>query len=212
VAHPAARFQVDGCKALKFKPRLMLTLRGGTERADYPALTAVFRARKGDANTAFASVALPHSEFLAQEHIGTICTRKQFVADKCPKRSIYGRAKAWTPLLGKPLEGPIYLRSSDNPLPDIVAALRGQLEIDLIGRIDSKNGGIRTTFEKVPDAPVSRFALQMQGGSKGLLTNSQDICRGTHRATVRLRAQNGRAADLRPALKVSGCGRAASKK
>jgi hypothetical protein len=207
VAHPQARFQVDGCKALKFKPKLSLKLTGGTKRADYPALSAVLKARKGDANIAFTSVALPHSEFLAQEHIGTICTRKQFAADKCPKGSVYGKAKAITPLLDKPLSGPVYLRSSDHPLPDLVAKLGGQLEIDLVGRIDSKNGGIRTTFESVPDAPVSKFVLQMRGGKKGLLTNSTDICRGAHRATVQMKAQNGRAATLRPSLVSSGCGK-----
>jgi hypothetical protein len=205
VAHPQARFQVDGCKALKFKPKLSLKLTGGTKRADYPALTAVLKARKGDANIAFTSVALPHSEFLAQEHIGTICTRKQFAADTCPKASVYGKAKAITPLLDKPLSGSVYLRSSDHPLPDVVAKLGGQLEIDLVGRIDSKNGGIRATFESVPDAPVSKFVLQMRGGKKGLFTNSTDICRGSHRATVQMKAQNGRATRLRPRLVSGGC-------
>jgi hypothetical protein len=205
VAHPAARFQVDGCKALKFKPRLSLRLKGGTKRADYPALTAVLRARKGDANIAKASVALPHSEFLAQEHIQTICTRVQFAADKCPEGSVYGTAKAWTPLLDKPLSGPVYLRSSKHPLPDLVAALDGELEIDLVGRIDSKNGGIRTTFGSVPDAPVSKFVLRMRGGAKGLLVNSTDVCRGSHRAAVAMRGQNGRARGLRPRLVAGGC-------
>ena len=207
VAHPAARFQVDGCKALKFKPRLSLRLKGGTKRADYPALTAVLRARKGDANIAKASVALPHSEFLAQEHIQTICTRVQFAADKCPEGSVYGTAKAWTPLLDKPLSGPVYLRSSKHPLPDLVAALDGELEIDLVGRIDSKNGGIRTTFGSVPDAPVSKFVLRMRGGAKGLLVNSTDVCRGSHRAAVAMRGQNGRARGLRPVLVAGGCGK-----
>jgi hypothetical protein len=206
-AHPSARFQVDGCKALKFKPSLSLKLKGGTKRADYPALTAVLKARKGDANIAFTSVALPHSEFLAQEHIGTICTRKQFAADKCPKKSVYGKAKAWTPLLAKPLQGPVYLRSSNHLLPDLVAKLGGQLEIDLVGRIDSKDGGIRATFESVPDAPVTKFVLRMKGGTKGLLTNSTDICRGAHKATAVMRAQNGRASTLRPRLEASGCGK-----
>jgi hypothetical protein len=205
VAHPSARFQVDGCKALKFKPKLSLKLQGGTKRAQYPALSATLKARKGDANIAFTSVALPHSEFLAQEHIGTICTRVQFAADKCPKGSVYGKAKAFTPLLDGPLSGPVYLRSSNHPLPDLVAKLGGQLEIDLVGRIDSVHGGIRTTFESVPDAPVSKFVLQMKGGAKSLLTNSTDICRGSHRATVRMKAQNGRTADLRPTLVSSGC-------
>jgi hypothetical protein len=206
VAHPAARFQVDGCRALKFKPRLSLKLRGGTERGDYPSLEAVVKARKGDANIGRVSVALPHSEFLAQEHIATICTRKRFAEDDCPKGSIYGKAKAWTPLLDKPLQGPVYLRSSDNPLPDLVMAMSGELDITLVGRIDSKNGGIRTTFDRVPDAPITKFVLRMKGGAKSLLVNSQDICLSAHRATVRMGAQNGRALSSQPRLQSAGCG------
>ena len=178
VAHPAARFQVDGCRDLGFRPKLAIRLKGGTERGDYPALSATLKARKGDANLSRVAVALPHSEFLAQEHIGTICTRVQFAADRCPKGSVYGKARAWTPLLDKPLQGPVYLRSSDHPLPDLVMDLRGQIEIVVAARIDSKNGGIRTTFEPIPDAPVSKFVLRMKGGSKSLLTNSTDICFG----------------------------------
>lgn len=207
VAHPQARFQVDGCKALKFKPKLSLKLKGGTKRADYPALTAVLKARKGDANIAFTSVALPHSEFIAQEHFVTICTRKQFAADKCPKGSVYGKAKAITPLLDKPLSGPVYLRSSDHPLPDLVVKLGGQLEIVLVGRVDAVNGGLRTSFESIPDAPVSKFTLQMRGGKKGLFVNSTDICRGAHMATVRMRAQNGRTMNFKERLTNSGCGK-----
>lgn len=203
-ARPSDRFQVGGCKRLKFAPKLSLNLKGGSKRGQYPALTAVMKARKGDANIDHVSVALPHSEFLAQEHIGTICTRKRFAANDCPKNSIYGYAKAWTPLLSKPLEGPVYLRSSNHLLPDLVAALDGQIEIDLAGRIDStKAGGIRTTFETVPDAPVTRFILRMKGGAKSLLVNSTDTCQGIHRAQVRIGAQNGRRVVARPRLEPS---------
>jgi hypothetical protein len=211
-ATPTSRFQLDGCKRLGFKPSVALKLRGGTERTDYPALTATVKARKGDANIGKVSVALPHSEFLAQEHIATICTRKRFAAHDCPKRSVYGTAKAWTPLLAKPLEGPVYLRSSDNPLPDLVVALDGELEVNLIGRIDSKNQGIRTNFDSVPDAPITKFVLRMRGGEKSLLVNSTDICRGAHRAQVAIRAQNGRALGSSPALASSGCEKKLPKK
>jgi hypothetical protein len=205
VAHPSARFEVDGCKGLGFKPKLALKLKGGSKRGDYPALISTLRARRGDANLARVSVALPHSEFLAQEHIQTICTRKQFTANKCPRGSVYGRAKAWTPLLDKPLAGPVYLRSSDHPLPDLVIDLRGQIDVAVAGRIDSIHGGIRASFEAVPDAPISRFVLKMKGGAKGLLVNSANICSRRHRATVAMRAQNGRALSGRPVLRV-GCG------
>jgi hypothetical protein len=193
-------FQVGGCTRLGFKPRLSLRLKGGTKRAQYPSLRATLRARPGDSNIARASVALPRSEFLAQEHIGTVCTRVQFAASACPKKSVYGFAKAVTPLLDKPLQGPVYLRSSNNPLPDLVADLDGQFEITLVGRIDSKSQGIRTTFSVVPDAPVTRFTLKMHGGKKGLLVNSRNICRRPGRALVKMVGHNGRTSLTKPRL------------
>jgi hypothetical protein len=156
------------------------------------------------ANTASASVGLPHSEFLDQAHIKTICTRVQFAAHSCPKGSIYGKARAFTPLLDKPLEGPIYLRSSSNPLPDVVLALHGQLDVAAVARIDSHNGGIRTSFEAVPDAPITKVVVEMQGGKKGLFVNSRDICKHVNRATARFKAQNGKSYEARPVLK-DGC-------
>ncbi len=206
LAAPSSRFQAANCAGLGLKPRLSLRLRGGTKRGQYPQLRAVLTPRRGDANIGRASVALPRSEFLAQEHIRTICTRVQFAANRCPKGSVYGRARAVSPLLDRPLSGPVYLRSSSNPLPDLVASLRGQVEIDLVGRIDSIRGGIRTTFARVPDAPVTKFVLDMKGGAKSLLVNSTDLCKGVNRATVKLDGQNGRVRDFRPPLRRK-CGR-----
>jgi hypothetical protein len=66
-------------------------------------------------------------------------------------------------------------------LPDLVADLNGQIRIDLDGRIDSHNRGIRDTFEVVPDAPVSRFVLELPRGKKSLLTNSETSARRARR-------------------------------
>ncbi|MGH2976575.1 MAG: hypothetical protein ACRDLL_17175, partial [Solirubrobacterales bacterium] len=73
------------------------------------------------------------------------------------------------------------------------------------GRIDSIKGGIRTTFESVPDAPVSRFTLFMRGAKKGLLENSTNLCAGVFRASASFRAQNGKRATLHPAMHAK-CG------
>jgi hypothetical protein len=204
-------FQVGGCEALGFKPKLALRLFGGTKRGAYPRLKATLTARPGDANIARASVALPHSAFLAQNHIRTICTRVQFAADQCPKGSVYGDAEATTPLLDGKVSGPVYLRSSSNPLPDLVAALRGPdnqpVEVVLAGRVDSVNGGIRNSFDVVPDAPVSKFVLNMRGGKKGLLVNSRNICRSVNKATAKFTAHNGKRVTLRPKL-ISSCKKA----
>jgi hypothetical protein len=196
------RFQVGGCKALAFKPKLALSLKGGTKRSQNPALTATLKMPPGNANIAQAQVTLPHSEFLDQSHIQTICTKVQFAANACPAKSIYGEARAFSPLLEAPLEGPVYLRSSTHELPDLVADLNGQLPVVLVGRIDSIKGGIRTTFEAVPDAPVSKFVLKMQGGKKGLLENSTNICKSPQTATATFTAHNAKSQETNPTMAV----------
>jgi len=209
-ASPSAPYRVGGCRALGFEPSLTLQLKGGTKRGAHPALKAVLKARPGDANIARASAALPHTEFLDQAHIRTICTRVQFAAHNCPAAAIYGKARAYTPLLDRPLEGPVYLRSSSHELPDMVVALGGQIEFNAVARIDSVKGGIRSTFEGVPDAPLTKFVLEMQGAKKGLLVNSTDICKAKAKAEVKLNAHSGAKATLRPALANKSCGKGES--
>jgi hypothetical protein len=206
-AEPSDGYQATGCSKLGFKPKLSLRLKGGTRRGSFPALRAVLTPRTGDANIAAAAVTLPHSAFLEQGHIRTICTRVQFNAGagfgaQCPKGSIYGKAKAISPLIGEPLQGPVYLRSSNHPLPDLVMALHGPIDIELSGRIDAVNGGIRSTFAMVPDAPVSKFILEMQGGKKGLIVNSRNLCGHPSRADTVFQGQNGRTSEGRPVVQV----------
>jgi hypothetical protein len=207
-------FQAADCASLGFRPKLSLRLRGGIHRGDTPALEAVLKARKGDANISEAQVTLPHSEFLEQSHIRTICTRVQFNAgdvpgEKCPAGSVYGHARAITPLLDEPIEGPVYLRSSPRPLPDLVAALHsGRIDVNVVGYIDSVKGGrIRNTFATVPDAPVSKFVLKMQGGKKGLLVNSTNICKGKNRAIADFTGHNGKKDLFKPLVKGASCKR-----
>jgi len=204
LATAGSPFQAFDCASLGFKPRMALRLVGATKRGAHPSLRAVVRPRPGDANVAAAKVALPPSLFLDQGNIETICTRAQFAASRCPKGSVYGHARAFTPLLDDPLEGPVYLRSSDNPLPDVVFALSGRgFEIDLVGRIDSSEGGIRGTFDVIPDAPATKFVLRMRGGKRGILVNAaKDVCAAPPFADARFRGHNNRGWIFHPAVKA----------
>jgi hypothetical protein len=99
----------------------------------------------------------------------------------------------------------VYLRSGgiNRKLPDIVAALNGQIDITLIGHVESVPGRIRTTFSTIPDAPVSKFTLSLDGGKKGLLENGSNLCAQTLRASVVIAGQNGKAANQNPVLSTS---------
>lgn len=187
-------YRASGCAALKFKPRLSLRFSGQMKRTGNPAVTSVLRPRAGDANLAGATVLLPATQFIDNAHINNPCTRVQFNADQCPKGSVLGTARAFTPLLDEPLEGPVYFRSNggERELPDLVADLHGQFRIVLVGFVDSHKKRVRTRFLGVPDAPVSKFVLKLSGGRKGLLENSVDLCRTRPRAHLALFAQNGR--------------------
>ena len=51
----------------------------------------------------------------------------------------------------------------------------------------------------------------MQGGKKGLLVNSRNLCAATNRAKVLIDGQNGKAADQSPVLGNS-CGKKAKRR
>ena len=208
-------FQVGSCSDLSFKPKLAFRLFGGTHRGSHPKFKATLTMPPGGANIASTSVALPHSEFLDQGHIGTVCTRVQFSSgggngEGCPAASVYGSATAKSPLLDETLTGNVYLRSSSHELPDLVVALKGKIPVNVVGRVDSVNGGIRNTFEMVPDAPVDTFTLTLAGGNKGLLVNRRDICKAPAKATAKFNGQNGDKVTLHPELK-SACPKAKKK-
>ncbi len=212
IAEPTALYQVANCADLNFAPKLSLKLKGSTKRRGHPALQATVNAKPGEANIARTQVAMPKTLLLDQSHIGTVCTKVQFAAHACPAASEYGEAMIQTPLLDKPLSGPVYLRSSNSKLPDLVADLKGQIEIALAGKIDTaKGGGLRATFAKVPDAPVTKFVLNMEGGKKGLLVNSKSLCGQTQKASVQLGGQNGISSNTKMKLQTA-CGGGASKK
>jgi hypothetical protein len=198
-------FQLGGCGGLGFRPSLALNLKGGTKRGGHPGLTATYTPRKGDANVKGLVVRLPRSAFLDQAHIRTICTRVQFAAKSCPPAAQYGYIKAWTPLLEEPLEGPVWLRSSSHKLPDLVFDLHGIVDVEVATRIDSAKGGIRATVESAPDAPLSKVVLKMQGGKKGLIINSRNLCGGTNKVNVQFTGHNGKERDSKPVLKAD-CG------
>jgi hypothetical protein len=204
LATVAVPYQAFNCGSLGFAPRVALKLSGGVKRGSHQTLKVAIAPRAGDANIARTTVTLPPSVFLAQENIRDICSRAQFAADACPARSVVGAARANTPLLEAPLQGPVYLRASDNPLPDLVAVLRGRgVPIVLEGRVDSHRGGLRGRFAGLPDAPVSRFEMTIFGGRKrGILVSAENLCRSVQRAEVRLQAQHNSISVQQPKLRT----------
>jgi hypothetical protein len=209
-----APFQVGGCRNLPFSPKIQMSLSGATTRAKHPAFKAVLTQAKGQANLKKLSLTLPPTEFVDPNHVANPCTRPQFAEHKCPSSSVLGKVKAFTPLLDKPLEGPIYFRANggERELPDAVADLNGQVHLVSVGFVDalhhkgSEESRIRTTIATVPDAPIQKVIIELKGGKKhGLLVNSANICKSANRALVKIWGQNGKVQSSEPKIAVS-CG------
>jgi hypothetical protein len=204
----SAAFAATGCNSLKFKPTLNARISGPTTRAKNPQIRVIVKSPKGQANIARTALNLPHSLFLDQGHIKTVCTRVQLAAEQCPADSVYGHAEASSPLLKQKLSGPVYLVSSSHKLPDLLVDLKGQINIQLDGVISSGHGGLKTVFGELPDVPLKTFTLNMRGGKKSLLQNSANLCKTPQLAVLNMKGQNGKTVkNNKLRLNIASCGK-----
>jgi hypothetical protein len=211
-------FQAIGCPALAFKPKLALRLTGRKQvrTGKHPGIRAVVT-QNGipEAGIAKAEVRLPKSLALDVDNAQALCEfeagTKPDLENHCPKGSIVGRARAVSPLLNDPLVGNVYFvknvrrSSSGNPirtLPMIIVALRGEIAVNLTGESNVNNGKLVNTFDQVPDAPVSKFNLNINGGRNGIIAVTRtrkaliNLCAtGRQIAEADIDGQNGRRHD-----------------
>jgi hypothetical protein len=218
----SSRFQVGECAALGLKPKLALTLSGKGETTDgkHPAVTANLVQPEGQSNLKKVKVALPLSLALDPDNANGLCefVDGSKVTPTCPKNSIVGTATAVTPILDEPLTGPVYfvknIRKDPKSgreirtLPKLVIPLVGQngLKLTLTGTSNVENDKLVTTFDNVPDAPVSSFKLNIIGGKGGILTvSSADICKSTQIAKQQIDGHNGKDADTAVTIQTPDC-------
>jgi hypothetical protein len=216
------RFQVGDCASLGLKPSLALSLSGKGQTTDgkHPAVTANLAQPVGQANLKKVRVALPLSLALDPDNANGLC---EFVDGSkteptCPKASIVGTATATTPILDQPLTGPVYfvknIRKDPKSgreirtLPKLVIPLVGQngVKLMLTGTSDVVDDQLVTTFDNIPDAPVSSFKLNVIGGKGGILTVSgADICKATQIADQQIDGQNIKNADADVYIQTPSC-------
>jgi hypothetical protein len=217
------RFQVGECSALDLKPSLALSLSGKGQTTDgkHPAVTAnLTQPFGGQVNLKKVRVALPLSLALDVDNANGLCefVDGSKVTPTCPKASIVGTATAVTPILDEPLSGPVYFVKNvrKDPksgreirtLPKLVIPLTGQngLKLTLTGTSDAEDDQLVTTFDNIPDAPVSSFKLNINGGKGGILTVSDaDICKSTQIAEQQVLGQNNKAADTDVFIQTPSC-------
>ncbi|HEX5925499.1 MAG TPA: hypothetical protein VFY45_16825, partial [Baekduia sp.] len=174
----------------------------------------------GQANLKKVRVVLPLSLALDPDNANGLCefVDGSKVVPTCPAASIVGSATARTPILNEPLTGPVYfvknIRKDPKSgreiktLPKLVLPLVGQngVRLTLTGTSDVVGDQLVTTFDNIPDAPVSSFELNINGGKGGILAVSDaDICKATQIADQHIDGQSNKATDADVYIQTPSC-------
>jgi hypothetical protein len=196
----SSHFQVGSCQSLKFAPDFTVSTSGKTSRADGASLTAKivyptgnlgFNQASSQSNIAAVKVDLPKQLPSRLTTLQKACPARVFEANPsgCPAASIVGHAKAVTPVLPVPLEGPAYFVShAGEEFPSLIAVLQGDnVTVDLVGStfIDPKTDITTSTFKEVPDVPIQSFELNLPQGPYSALAANSNLCALTKTVLVK---------------------------
>jgi hypothetical protein len=201
---------------LKFAPSISFSTSGKTSKSQGASLTTKLSyppySAGTYANIKQVKVELPEQLPSRLTTLQKACTAKQFDTNPagCPAASIIGHAKAITPLLPVPLEGPAYFVSNGGEaFPNLIMVLQGYgVRIDLVGdTFISKSGVTSSTFKTVPDQPVGSFELTLPEGPYSALAANGSLCAEQSKLKIPsdFIAQNGAELKQDPQVAVTGC-------
>jgi len=210
VNHATTSFTPTGCDKEALTPAVSATVIGSHAPQGRPAVRVVTSQPEGQAALKRVVVALPS----AIENSASLaeglqpCTAQQDAAHACPAASVIGKATAQTPVLSAPLVGDVHLAFPAGAGLPVLSITLQPLGVTVHGSTDfNSEGGIVTTFDGLPDTPLTRFQLDFTGGARGILANGPDLCAVRPlRVTGSFLGHNGGVASAATNLTVSGCG------
>ena len=199
----AHRFQVANCATLPFAPKLALSSRAASNRPRPPGDPRdPDRRARGSEHRQHRRSRCRRASSSTTPTSATSAPESQFAAENCPAELGDRHRGSDTPLLDKPLEG--HGLPALGSEPRTARRGRGPQRADRDRpRRQSRHAStkrLRTTFETVPDAPVSKFVLNLMAAAKGLLSNSAEPLRGRRSTRIeKMAGQNGVVAERQAA-------------
>ncbi len=206
-------FTAANCSSLAFKPGFSVSTSAKASRLNGESLTVKLTMPGtigSNSNIHLVKVELPKDLPSRLTTLRKACLASVFEANPadCPPASIIGHAKAITPILPVPLEGPAYFVShGGEAFPSLIVVLQGYgFTIDLVGTtFISKQGVTSSTFKTVPDQPVTSFELTLPEGPYSALASLGNPCKNKLTMPTEFIAQNGATIDQSTKIAVAGC-------
>jgi hypothetical protein len=216
----AADLPFAGCENQGFAPKLRVEFTGKKEMAKgrHPGVKATVTQADGEAGLKSTTVALPKSVALAASNAKGLCETQAALQDRCPAASIVGSASATTSILDRPLSGPVYfvkgVRTTAQgkvvpTLPTLFLKLQGEATIYVRAVTAVSKGRLVTTFPTLPDAPLTNFVLNINGGKHGIIQATASLCSGGNKGgNAQFLAQSGAKPKAFAPKIVTACGKA----
>jgi len=180
VARPSSRFAVGGCRALRFRPSLRMTLTDPAELGaeGHPGVQLRYRASRRGANLRDLRFELPSSVQPSVTGPTAICSLTQLEDERCPDASRIGTVAARTPLLSQPMRGPVYtVQPPGNGVADVWAILRGMgVTVKLRMKNALAGGRLSGRLVDLPDIPLSSLTMTFASGDRGMFSMARDAC------------------------------------
>jgi hypothetical protein len=205
-------FQAGNCAALPFKPNISVSTGGRPTKAGGASLDVKVTQAAGEANIREMQLQLPKQLPSRLTTLQKACLEASFEAalppGSCSTMARVGSVAVTTPVLPGVLRGPAYLIShGGESFPDLDLVLQGDgVEVVLVGHTHISRTGITTsTFESLPDVPISSVEVNLPVGPYSALATDGRLCHAGLVAPTTIIAQSGAKVTQNTKIAVTGC-------
>lgn len=202
---------VEECDKLAFKPTFAAIAGAKTSLPNGANIEVNIGLPTGQANILQVTTTLPKQLPVRLSTLAKACPAATFEAGPapggCSKEANVGTVKATTPVLPGTLTGTAWLVSHGNEAyPNLDLILNGDgVTVILVGRTKVANSQITTSFNTLPDVPVSNISLYLPSGPNSVLGANGKLCRSKLTMPTTLIGQNLATILSSPVVSVRNC-------
>lgn len=202
---------IEGCKNLAFKPSLSAIVGAKTSRTNGANIEVNITQPAGQANLQQVTATLPKQLPVRLSTLAKACPAAMWESGpapgKCNAEAKVGTVSAVTPVLPGTLTGTAWLVSHGNEAyPNLDLILSGDgVTVILVGHTKVIESQITTTFDSLPDVPVSSVSLYLPSGPNSVLAANGKVCRMKMQMPTTMVGQNTSLVLSEPTLAKRNC-------
>lgn len=190
-----------GCAAKAFQPTIKAEFLGAVKEGERPTVRVQMSTRKGDTNLRSVNVLLPDGASAWTPNInGRKCSNSAFIAGTCPATAKVGSVSATVAITPDKLTGDVlFVDIPGETLPGIGMSFTGRYSQRVLSRVkvDRASGRLLTAFEAIPDLPLTSLDLTIDGGARGPIQFSDEVCKSASSWDASLTGQGGQTSKVK---------------